>query len=127
MTPGRPTYPARAIFLKCALEAVRQLRVSDADEHLIEDDVVGDFYALELVETFGETTHDYRSSGRRGRRRRSVPPNGPIDWLRVCVRARLRRRAGVTSPFPSAGSRAGAGWGSGISSLISTQPPVSSS
>ena len=40
------------------LQAVRQLEISYADEHLIEDDVVGDFNALELVKTFGKTTRD---------------------------------------------------------------------
>jgi hypothetical protein len=48
--------------LKCALEAVRQLRVSDADKHLIEDDVVDDFDAFELVEAFGESTRDIAAS-----------------------------------------------------------------
>ena len=43
---------------KCTLETVRQLTLSDTNEHLIEDDVVRDLYALELVETFGETTRD---------------------------------------------------------------------
>jgi hypothetical protein len=38
------------------LETVRQLTASDTNEHLIEDDVVRDFYVLELVETLGETT-----------------------------------------------------------------------
>ena len=40
------------------LQAVRKLEISYADEHLIEDDVVDDLNAFELVKALGEATRD---------------------------------------------------------------------
>jgi hypothetical protein len=40
------------------LETGRQLSVSDANEYLIEDDVVRNLHALEFLETLGETTRN---------------------------------------------------------------------
>ena len=56
VVPGRRTHPARPVFLECMLQPFCQLGISDSDEHLIEDDIVDDFYAVESVETFGEAT-----------------------------------------------------------------------